>query len=238
MQTRELGTAITRDANFAGSEDLDKIEAMSFAVHRDFRQVLLCVLVATISAVIVAFEYKSWKSSEQKGLSALRCFNTVPDFSFVDQDGKTVAEVDLKGKVWVADFIFTRCLGPCPMMNSWYAELDRNFQKSGQLKLISFTVDPEFDTSAVLKRYAAKYEASSRWHFLTGEKDKLYELAIKGFQLATQGPKSVTPDFVHSTKFTLVDADGVIRGYYDGMSSEVVQKLLTDIGSLLRRGGR
>jgi len=211
---------------------------MSFAVHRVLRRVLLGVLLTTIGAVIVAFAYESWKSSEQKGLSLLNRFNTVPDFSFVDQDGKTVAESDLKGKVWVADFIFTRCPGPCPIMNSRYAELDRNFQKSGQLKLVSFTVDPEFDTSTILKRCATKYEASNRWHFLTGEKDKLYGLAIEGFQLAIQDPKSVASDFVHSTKFALVDADGVIRGYYDGTSPEVVQKLLTDIGSLLRCGGR
>jgi protein SCO1 len=211
---------------------------MSSVAQPSFRQGLLGALIATIAIVILAFGYQSWKSAQQRSSKDFERFNTIPDFSFADQTGQTVTKEALKGKVWVADFFFTRCPGPCPIMSSRFAELDRNFSKGSSLALVSFTVDPQFDTSSVLSRYAQRYEASNRWHFLTGEKQKIYDLAINGFQLAVQDPGSVMPNFIHSTKFALVDIDGVIRGYYDGTSEEVVQKLLLDVGSLLRRGGR
>jgi protein SCO1/2 len=211
---------------------------MSFAVHRGLQRVLMGVLAATIAGVILAFAYQSWKASEQRGLVPLDRFNAVPEFSFTDQEGTTITSADLKGKIWVADFISTRGTGLFAAMSGRFAELDRNFQKSDRLKLVSFTVDPETDTIAVLKQYARGYEASDRWYFLTGEKDKLNAIAMSGFQLADQDPKSVSGNDIRTTKFALVDADGIIRAYYDGMSPEVVQKLLTDIGSLLRRGGR
>jgi protein SCO1/2 len=196
------------------------------------------VLAATIAGVVLAFAYQSWKASEQKGNGSLNRFSVVPEFSFSDQDGAKITSADLKGKIWVADFISTTGTGLYAAMSGRFAELDRNFQKSDRLKLISFTVDPEIDTEAALKRYAAQYEASDRWHFLTGEKDKLAGLAMSGFQLAEQDPDSRSGNEIRSTKFVLVDTDGVIRAYYDGLSPEVIQKLLTDIGSLLRQGGR
>jgi protein SCO1/2 len=192
-----------------------------------------------MASVAFAFAFQSWKSAGQRGTGAeLDRFNQLPEFSFTDRDGRTFSSRLLRGKIWVADFFFTRCPGPCPIMSSKFAELDRNFRKSDGLKLVSFTVDSEHDTPEVLQRYAQRYEASDRWHFLTGEKRRVYDLANSGFQLAIQDPGSVMPDFVHSTKLVLVDVDGVIRGYYDGTSEEVVQKLLTDLGNLLRRGGR
>jgi protein SCO1 len=196
------------------------------------------ILAATIAGVVLAFAYQSWKASEQRESGPLNRFSVVPEFSFLDQDDKKITSADLKGKIWVADFISTTGTGLYAAMTGRFAELDRNFQKSDRLKLISFTVDPEIDTQSALKRYAAQYEASDRWHFLTGEKDKLVGLAIGGFQLAERDPKSGAGDEIRSTKFVLVDADGVIRAYYDGLSPEVVQKLLTDIGSLLRQGAR
>jgi protein SCO1/2 len=211
---------------------------MSSVAQPNFRKGLLGALIATIVIVILAFGYQSWKSAQQTGSKVFDRFNTIPDFSFVDQSGQTITKETLKGKVWIADFFFTRCPGPCPIMSGRFAELDRNFSKGNSLALISFTVDPEFDTSAVLSRYGQRFEASNRWHFLTGEKPKIYDLAINGFQLGVQDPGSVMPNFIHSTKFALVDTEGVIRGYYDGTSEEVVQKLLLDIGSLLRHGGR
>jgi protein SCO1/2 len=211
---------------------------MPFPVHRGLQRILLGILGATIAAVMIAFVFQSWKAAEQKQGASLDRFNAVSEFSFEDQNGKKISLADLKGNIWVADFILTRSPGPSSILSGRFAELDRNFQKSDQLKLISFSVDPGFDTPAILKQYSEKFEASDRWHFLTGEKAALYGVAVEGFKLMAQDPKSVTPDFIQSTKFVLVDADGVIRAYYDGTSPEVVQRLLTDIGSLLRQRER
>jgi protein SCO1 len=210
---------------------------MSFAVHLGLQRILMGVLVATIAGVVLAFAYQSWKGSEQKESASLDRFSALPEFSFLDQEGKKITKEDLKGKIWVADFISTTGTGLYAAMSGRFAELDRNFQKSDRLKLISFTVDPGIDTETVLKKYASQYEASERWHFLTGDKDKLASLAMNGFQLASRDEKSSPAGELRSTKFVLVDGHGVIRAYYDGLSPEVVQKLLTDIGSLLRQGG-
>lgn len=191
-----------------------------------------------LAVVGMEMAFRSWKFSEQTGIHPLPRFGAVPEFSLIDQNGHPFALSDLRGKVWIADFIATRSSGPDPILSSRFAELDTNFKKSEQLHLVSFTVDAQNDTREVLKDYARRFEATTRWHFLTGDKQTIDELATQGFQLAAQDPANVSREQVRSTKFVLVDADGAIRGYYDGVSNEVVQRLLTDLGSLLRVGGR
>ena len=123
---------------------------------------------------------------------------------------------DLKGSVWIADFIFTRCPGPCPLMSSRMAKLQETFREEASLKLVSITVDPEYDTSQVLSEYANLFQArEGRWFFLTGEKSRIHELAQSGFLVG--GVQDVT---VHSTRFILVDRKGRVRGYYDSQDDE------------------
>jgi protein SCO1/2 len=202
------------------------------------RQSVVGLVIVAVAVILAVLAFRTWQSSEQKSVSSLPRFGVVPEFSLIDQEGRPFGSTDVQGKVWIADFIATRSSGPDPILSSRFAELDTNFKKSEQLRLISFTVDPQTDTPGVLRDYARRFEASPRWYFLTGDKQKVNELASNGFQLAVRDPGNVTSDEVRTTKFVLVDADGTIRGYYDGTSNEVIQRLLTDLGSLLRVGGR
>jgi cytochrome oxidase Cu insertion factor (SCO1/SenC/PrrC family) len=195
------------------------------------------MLVFVIATIAILLAYKSWKGAETRTAVALQRFGTIPDFSLTDQDGHAIGYGDLKGKIWVADFICTRCAGPGPTMSSHFAELDRNFERSKSLKLVTFTVDPAYDTPGVLKRYAQQFESSGRWIFLTGDNNQIETLAKIGSRTLVSMSRS-EPNPLQTTTFLLIDGDGVIRSYYDGSSPEVVQRLLTDIGSLLREIGK
>jgi protein SCO1 len=157
-----------------------------------------------------------------------------PQFQFTAQDGSTVSNADFKGKVWVANFIFTRCAGPCPIMTSRMAELNQALsEKAKDVELVSITVDPEYDTPQVLKEYGERVGASpDKWKFLTGPQDQIEATVMKGFLQALSREPSGVP--IHSTRFVLVDRDGWIRAFLDGNDPELAQKLLMDIGDLLR----
>ena len=158
---------------------------------------------------------------------------TVPDFRFTTQDGKTLSRADLLGKVWVVDFFFTRCPGPCPVMSSRMAEISKELKKAKDVRLVSVSIDPENDTPAVLSAYAKRLNADpSRWSFLTGPKKEIDEFTTKGMlQVLATDPAGVP---THSTRFLLVDRQGKIRSARKLEEPELVQKLLIDIGSLLR----
>jgi protein SCO1/2 len=166
-----------------------------------------------------------WGSSH----SAVPAFE-VPDFSLIDQDGKTVTKADFKNQVWVAAFIFTRCAGTCPMMASKMGQLQKTITDP-RIKLVSFTLDPERDTPQVLKEYGAKFGAEpGRWYFLTGQRSKMVELAL-GLKLPTQvglGPAEI----VHSDRFVLIGKDGRTAGYFDGTNDEQVTRLAVAAGKL------
>lgn len=164
----------------------------------------------------------------------LQPISQVPDFRFTAQDGSTVSSADLKGKIWVANFIFTRCLGPCPVMTSRMAELNKKLGRVGKdVALVSFSVDPEHDQPSVLAEYGAKVGADpARWRFLTGPKPEMEALIVKGLLQPLEKEADGMP--IHSTRFVLVDREGQLRGFQDGNDPEVVQKLLMDIGDLLR----
>lgn len=157
----------------------------------------------------------------------------VPEFSLTDQNGKAVTLGDLNGKVWVADFIFTNCGGTCPSLTERMRRLQDTLP--AEVRLVSFTVDPSRDTPAVLAEYARQHRADGdRWIFLTGDKEALYELSIKGFKLALEesGGSDVEP-ITHSTRFALVDREGQIRGYYGGTEDAELQRLSADVKKLL-----
>jgi protein SCO1 len=154
----------------------------------------------------------------------------VPTFSLVDQNNQPVTNQTLRGKPWVAAFIFTKCAGPCPMMSANMAKLQQRVPHP-DLKLVSFTVDPQRDTPAVLKQYAQNFNADeSRWSFLTGSSEAMAGVA-KGMLLPFM-PASGDADITHSTKFLLVDAAGGVRGIYSA-DAEGMEQLATDAAKLV-----
>ena len=161
--------------------------------------------------------------------SELAVYGQVPDFSLIDSSTKEFSSNQLKGKIWVADFIFTKCAGPCLAMSQKMAEFHKNFQKDDRVKMISVSVDPSRDSPQVLGTYASRYGADTNtWYFLTGSSEAIHKLAFKGFKVS-----SVEDSINHSTYFVLVDQKMQIRGYYDGVNQEKMSELSKDIVSLL-----
>ena len=157
----------------------------------------------------------------------LEVFGTVPDFHLTTQTGAPFDSHSLAGHVWVADFFFTTCPGPCPMMSSKMHKLEA--ENSG-LELVSFTVDPAHDTPPVLAAYSKHFLAETgRWWFLTGDQSTLHRLGLDTFHL-----NSVDGSLNHSTRFVLVDGRMRIRGYYSTFEPGTLDRLLADIRQLER----
>jgi protein SCO1/2 len=172
-------------------------------------------------------------------VSALRqrtvsSYGAVPSFELTNQNGQPFGSAQLAGKIWIADFIYTTCPGPCPIISGRMGELQKPLEKT-DVHLVSFSVDPEKDTPKVLHDYAQKLQAEpGRWDFLTGPKSAIYKVSHDGFKLAVSDGSGEQGIPVHSTRIVLVDRHGQIRGYYDAMEPEAITKLLADTNHLLR----
>ena len=169
---------------------------------------------------------------------ALPTYFDAPAFSLTDQAGRPFKGEDLRGKVWVADFIFTTCPGACPKMTMRMAGLQQAVPDR-DVHFVSFTVDPERDTPEVLTQYARNYEADfARWHFLTGDKAAVFEAAA-GMKVTAAPAGSFGPEIVHAEKFLLVDGAGKVRGIYDSNDEQEMKKLTADAAALAdRQAGR
>jgi protein SCO1/2 len=191
------------------------------------------VIAFAVAGVLIFGASRLFKSSERRDVDAMPPIGEVPSFSFTTQEGKKLTKEDLLGKVWVADFVFTRCTGPCPLMTSRMAELAKGIAKAKDVRLVSISVDPEHDTPAVLSEYAGRMMADpSKWTFLTGPKPEIDAFARKGlFQVLAYDGKGVP---THSTRFLVIDPEGKIRKTRNLDEPELVQKLLIDVGDLLR----
>jgi protein SCO1/2 len=188
---------------------------------------LIAVIVGIVGANIWSSLHQDLGANTESDLAVHR---QVPDFSLIDLQGAPLALSDLHGKIWVADFIFTRCVAACPLMTVKMKRLQEEFVESG-IYFVSFSVDPEYDTPDVLLRYANRFGVDgNRWFFLTGEKKVIYHLTQEGFGLAIGQQES---EVLHSARFVLVDHRGQIRGYYDSNEDEALQKLRRDIPQLL-----
>jgi len=156
---------------------------------------------------------------------------TLPAFALVERSGQPATLAVLRGRPWIADFIFTRCAGVCPAMTARMAALRARLAGT-PVRFVTFTVDPGTDTPEVLARYAAAAGADSDWWFVTGPVRDLHALSTEGFKLAAMenAPGAETADgpFLHSSKFVLVDAEGAIRGYYDSEDPAALQGLEAD----------
>lgn len=157
----------------------------------------------------------------------------VPPFVLTNQNGEPFGSAQLQGKIWIADFVYTTCPGPCPMISSRMSETQKPLRDT-DVKLVSFSVDPAHDTPEVLRGYAEKLNAQpGRWEFLTGDQQTIYRLSRDGFKLAVgAGDKPGEP--MHSTRVILVDRHGRIRGYYDATEADAVTRLLADTTHLLQ----
>jgi len=161
----------------------------------------------------------------------------VGNFSFQNQNNQTITEQNVKGKIYVAEYFFTTCKSICTIMNVQMQRIQKAIIGNQNVKILSFTVDPETDTMEEMKRYATSHKAiNGQWHFLTGEKADLYNLARKSFFVLkpaeAQNLGDAGSDFIHTNNFVLVDGQGRIRGYYDGTSEKEVSTLIKDIERL------
>jgi cytochrome oxidase Cu insertion factor (SCO1/SenC/PrrC family) len=165
----------------------------------------------------------------------------VSEFSLTDQDDKTITLADLKGKVWIAGFIFTRCPRECVQITTAMRGLLEAYKDEPRVRLISVTVDPEFDTPPVLKKYAERFAADGpHWRFLTGPPDRVNDLIRKGFWLATE--KNTTPghdpavEVTHSVWIWVVDQNGHKRAHFSGTNPEELVQLRHTVKRLLEEG--
>ena len=172
----------------------------------------------------------------QPALERLARYGPAPDFSLVERSGRPVSAGDLRGRVWVADFIYTRCQDSCPLQSRAMAALQADLEAHGDLRSVSITVDPLTDSPALLSEYADRYGADpERWLFLTGEVRDIQRIVQDGFRLsaAPVDGQALDPVLFHSARFVLVDRNGEIRGYYDSNDPRALERLRENARSLL-----
>jgi protein SCO1/2 len=162
-------------------------------------------------------------------------YHTIADFSFVNQNGKTITQKDYEGKVYVADFFFTTCGSICPKMTTNLVEVQKAILHNPKVMLLSHTVFPETDSVPVLKAYALKNGVvDSKWNLVTGDKKEIYTMARKSYLAVKLGRPDELYDMVHTENFVLVDQKKRVRGFYDGTKKEDIQRLIADINYLCK----
>jgi protein SCO1/2 len=160
-------------------------------------------------------------------------YHTIADFSFVNQNGKTITQKDYEGKVYVADFFFTTCGSICPKMTTNLAEVQKAIINNPKVMLLSHTVFPETDSVPVLKAYALQNGVvDSKWNLVTGDKKAIYTMARKSYLAVKLGKPEQLYDMVHTENFVLVDTKRRVRGFYDGTKKEDMKRLIEDIDFL------
>ena len=218
----------------------------------------LAVLCASI--VVGVGGVATWQWRSRAAVERIETHGSVPDFSLVERSGRTITRADFLGRVSIVDFFYTRCPDACPLQSAHLARLQRTFAGAPDVLLVSISVDPDYDTPDVLRRYAASFGADpTRWLFLTGSRGAVYHLAVDGFHLAvatstirpprwpwalmrparawahTDDGRTDVIQLVHLSWFALVDRQGRIREYFDGTDWSRVERLQADVRHLLAR---
>ena len=165
--------------------------------------------------------------------ATLQKYWTLPEFTLTERSGQPLHSSDLAGKVWVADFFYTSCPGPCPVLTGHVGEVQKTLGDNPDVRLVSISVDPEKDKPETLKTYAEHYKAGPNWFFCTGNKDTIFKLAHDGFKLPIADGTPESGPVTHSTRIILVDRSGTVRGFYEGTDEEGVQALVRDARKLL-----
>jgi len=160
----------------------------------------------------------------------IRSNHKVSDFELINQNGETITEADYEGKIYVADFFFTRCVTICPVMTTNMGKLQEAFLNDDDVLFLSHSVTPDIDSVSVLKAYAIdKGVIDAKWNITTGDKKHIYKLARKSYFAVLEDGDGGLQDFVHTENFILVDKKKQIRGFYDGTSPEDIERLILDI---------
>jgi protein SCO1/2 len=221
--------------------------------------VISAALAGVMAALLTGIAFiarRDASSAAPTDLERLERYGDVPFFALTERSGRRVTRDDLRGSVWVLDFVYTECTETCPTQSLAFAQLQREFATAAALRLVSITVDPAHDTPAVLRHYAERYGATERWLFLTGDKRTIYCLARDGFRLAVADPRSNEPSecggtswfapraawashgsqglVMHSARFVIVDRRGQIRAYHLATDPESLTRLRANVRRLLR----
>jgi len=199
------------------------------------------IILGVLLAAVLVYRLSTPPPASNQGHNSsneLPRIGTVPTFNLTERSGKNISNKDLAGKIWVADFVYTTCPGPCPMITANMAKIQAATAKDPRVQLVTFTVDPQSDTPAVLAAYADRYAADhDKWWFLTGPEKPLYDLIQNGFFQVVQDNRGKPPEdgqfqVTHSTYFVLVDGNGSVRGSFDGVGADGRADLLKSIKML------
>ena len=160
-------------------------------------------------------------------------YQTIPPFKYINQYGDSISDKNLAGKIYVADFFFTSCPSICPIMQRNMLTVYNTFKDAGDVSILSYTIDPKYDSVKVLKKYADKLGINGNmWWLLQGKKDATYELASKSYLVSVRADNTVPGGYVHQGYFVLVDKQKRVRGAYDGTQPQQVAQLIEDIKTL------
>jgi len=201
--------------------------------------VLGIILMPVFFLVILKLGKNNYKHLEFFGpkdisMNGDTAYFTVPDFHLTNQNGETVSQNTLDGKIYVANFFFASCPGVCPKMTDEVKSVQDEFKKNDNVLFVSHTVDPEHDSLPVLKAFAEKHGADlGKWFFVTGNRDSIYDLAIKGYLVPAAEDARAEGGFLHSQDLLLIDKEKRIRGIYDSMEPEEIKRLKDEIKVLL-----
>ena len=160
-------------------------------------------------------------------------YHKIANFSFVNQNGKTITQKDYEGKIYVADFFFTTCGSICPKMTTNLVKVQEAIINNPKVMLLSHSVMPDVDDVVKLKQYALKNKVNdAKWNLVTGDKKEIYKMARMSYLAVKQGKPDELYDMVHTENFVLVDAKKQVRGFYDGTKPEEITRLIEDINFL------
>jgi protein SCO1/2 len=198
---------------------------------------VLAALGLAASLVLLVHAWSLRRIARTYGQEELPRFSVVPDFTAVSANGEAVTKATLAGRPFVADFIFTTCRGICPGMTAKMRSLQDQLKDEPRIRFVSFTVDPDYDTPEVLARYGREHGADpTRWLFLRTDKERIRTLCREGFKLAVENAAAGAAEpILHSTRFVLVDSDGMIRGWYDSNEPGAMTALAADARRLASR---
>ena len=201
--------------------------------------IIFTALLFLALAIFYKFQDKPLKSLPIYGQKYFNgtdsVFHTIKPFNFINQNGDSISEKTFEGSIYVCDYFFTTCQSICPIMSTQMELVAKEFSDNKKVKFLSHTVNPENDSINVLNDYAKAHHANAeQWHFVTGDKKQLYEMARESYLLNAEVGDGGPNDFIHTQNFALVDTKRNIRGFYDGTDKKDVQRLIKDIKTLLK----
>jgi len=200
------------------------------------------VLIISLLFIISAFIVSAYLLTSKKTVETLPVYgelmvdhseHVIKKFKFINQLGDTITNRNFDGKIYVSDFFFAKCQGICPIMTNQMERVNSVYKDDNQIMFLSHTVKPEEDSVSALLAYANLHNADpTKWHFVTGLKADLYDMARDAYLVTVSEGDGGPNDFVHTEMFTLIDTKKRIRGFYDGTDSIAVNKLILDIALL------